>query len=199
MISIHAPLTGSDNRSVFGNFRARYFNPRSPHRERLVTAAESGRKRDFNPRSPHRERRKLSKVTVTAYYFNPRSPHRERPSVIHTPATFLLDFNPRSPHRERQKKGEIVSEHFYNFNPRSPHRERLRKVFVKYKFNHFNPRSPHRERRWRAECHSGTTQFQSTLPSQGATASHSQSMQTLQISIHAPLTGSDRNRHPVHG
>ena len=79
MISIHAPLTGSDNRSVFGNFRARYFNPRSPHRERLVTAAESGRKRDFNPRSPHRERRKLSKVTVTAYYFNPRSPHRERP------------------------------------------------------------------------------------------------------------------------
>ena len=167
MISIHAPLTGSDNRSVFGNFRARYFNPRSPHRERLVTAAESGRKRDFNPRSPHRERRKLSKVTVTAYYFNPRSPHRERPSVIHTPATFLLDFNPRSPHRERQKKGEIVSEHFYNFNPRSPHRER----------------------RWRAECHSGTTQFQSTLPSQGATASHSQSMQTLQISIHAPLTG----------
>ena len=78
-ISIHAPLTGSDSqregvkvtvtvfqstlpsqgatvvdafmRMAFGDF-----NPRSPHRERLLAIVKYFRRRNFNPRSPHRER-----------------------------------------------------------------------------------------------------------------------------------------------
>ena len=34
-ISIHAPLTGSDYLAIFYVFQNKYFNPRSPHRERL--------------------------------------------------------------------------------------------------------------------------------------------------------------------
>ena len=33
-ISIHAPLTGSDYLAIFYVFQNKYFNPRSPHRER---------------------------------------------------------------------------------------------------------------------------------------------------------------------
>ena len=52
----------------------------------------------------------------------------------------------------------------------------------------FNPRSPHRERHVDKPI---TELFQSTLPSQGATAEGLKIRADLLISIHAPLTGSD--------
>ena len=56
-----------------------------------------------------------------------------------------------------------------NFNPRSPHRERPLNFPVFNSTQHFNPRSPHRERPGSVIFIRIKKQFQSTLPSQGAT------------------------------
>ena len=56
-ISIHAPRTGSDADKQRFDLGAGYFNPRSPHGERLTWLcfpAETAT--NFNPRSPHGER-----------------------------------------------------------------------------------------------------------------------------------------------
>ena len=57
LISIHAPRTGSDPCSSPSFLQAHYFNPRSPHGERLPLHAGNDFKSNFNPRSPHGERR----------------------------------------------------------------------------------------------------------------------------------------------
>ena len=55
-ISIHAPRTGSDGCNTGYSKSRLYFNPRSPHGERLRHAADVHAGSDFNPRSPHGER-----------------------------------------------------------------------------------------------------------------------------------------------
>ena len=78
-ISIHAPLTGSDPvRPRQPLQHNKYFNPRSPHRERHLSRTDSSILWHFNPRSPHRERLGIMVRIETRLYFNPRSPHRER-------------------------------------------------------------------------------------------------------------------------
>ena len=90
IISIHAPLTGSDAKAtkytdckkVFQSTLpsqgateesssekcgTKNFNPRSPHRERQGRAGRAGRSRNFNPRSPHRERRDIHTIKVRDY------------------------------------------------------------------------------------------------------------------------------------
>ena len=107
-----------------------------------------------------------------------------------TLGALLWDFNPRSPHRERR----LASRNFKklcNFNPRSPHRERRLATSTAYQMEYFNPRSPHRERRLSVTIHVHNKVFQSTLPSQGATGLETGEYIVKQISIHAPLTGSD--------
>ena len=101
-----------------------------------------------------------------------------------------------------------------DFNPRSPYGERP--VYTKGSADHgnFNPRSPYGERRYGAECALGRKEFQSTLPLRGATSYFLAAISTARyfnprspygerprfmfyfggdnnISIHAPLTGSD--------
>ena len=80
------------------------------------------------------------------------------------------------------------------FNPRSPHRERPSSRFTLSIMRYFNPRSPHRERRLFWVICWVFSRFQSTLPSQGATISQSFMYSKINISIHAPLTGSDGDR-----
>ena len=58
--------------------------------------------------------------------------------------------------------------------------------------SYFNPRSPHRERLLIHWVMCLVRLFQSTLSSQGATQSGIRSVQIKEISIHAPLTGSDQ-------
>ena len=104
MISIHAPRTGSDCHTSPLQFRIVYFNPRSPHGERLC-GAHGGHHADgyFNPRSPHGERRQGHKPQPRERkYFNPRSPHGERRIALAI-CSGIANFNPRSPHGERQQ------------------------------------------------------------------------------------------------
>ena len=56
LISIHAPLTGSDPRARSITAAQPYFNPRSPYGERPTHMSGCWRMCYFNPRSPYGER-----------------------------------------------------------------------------------------------------------------------------------------------
>ena len=80
------------------------------------------------------------------------------------------------------------------FNPRSPHGERLRLAPTPIITSNFNPRSPHGERPNGRKNQDGWNGFQSTLPARGATPGRMEDPHDLQISIHAPRTGSDKKK-----
>ena len=170
-----------------------YFNPRSPHGERLLlifprssyaiisihaprmgsdnlVGQVSSRSKHFNPRSPHGERPASYVHIMHLRYFNPRSPHGERLRVSGLNAQSSY-FNPRSPHGERHsllRKLRVIRQHF---NPRSPHGERHFCTELCYNTCiHFNPRSPHGERLLSGILFHDRLIFQSTLPAWGATA-----------------------------
>ena len=65
-----------------------------------------------------------------------------------------------------------------------------------YREGNFNPRSPYGERRGMRPIDADGLPFQSTLPLRGATRHAQYGRKGAYISIHAPLTGSDRRNHP---
>ena len=124
MISILAPLTGSDKTQPCHQTPYAYFNPRSPHRERRVCRdVYAPLIKYFNPRSPHRERPHLFDFKYPWYNISIHAPLTGSDDAtnllnqiinisIHAPLTgsdvyfglyagYSADFNPRSPHRER--------------------------------------------------------------------------------------------------
>ena len=64
-----------------------------------------------------------------------------------------------------------------------------------YENVYFNPRSPYGERPEPEDYSYGESKFQSTLPLRGATISSGGGQVAVGISIHAPLTGSDKRSH----
>ena len=122
--------------------------------------------------------------------FNPRSPHRERPCGNGFSGDDLA-ISIHAPLTGSDLRNLSIFNRIPNFNPRSPHRERPSLLFRCPNLPYFNPRSPHRERRLSVTIHVHNKVFQSTLPSQGATGLETGEYIVKQISIHAPLTGSD--------
>ena len=78
-----------------------------------------------------------------------------------------------------------------NFNPRSPCGERRPARNRTWTTSYFNPRSPCGERRHRSSWWCCCRRFQSTLPLRGATREQIFLLRMQDISIHAPLAGSD--------
>ena len=211
-ISIHAPLTGSDLRNLSIFNRIPNFNPRSPHRERPSLLFRCPNLPYFNPRSPHRERRLSVTIHVHNKVFQSTLPSQGATGLetgeyivkqisIHAPLTGSDGhevqmvwrrsyFNPRSPHRERQRVYDAYKL-YRHFNPRSPHRERLDCAFLSFYTLEFQSTLPSQGATAVWTGMTLFTQFQSTLPSQGATALCSPQINVSRISIHAPLTGSD--------
>ena len=146
------------------------------------------------------------------FHFNPRSPHGERPAtdcLLHRHA----DFNPRSPHGERLENvpklkwtalfqstlpargatekpidGQMT---FLYFNPRSPHGERRNFHRPRCECEHFNPRSPHGERLAPPDSHLRRVEISIHAPRTGSDATRPPPLISPSISIHAPRTGSD--------
>ena len=147
MISIHAPLTGSDGYLFADGEIADVFQSTLPLRG--ATAA-------------------LRSFYSFWSYFNPRSPYGERPALSEY-RRVMLYFNPRSPYGERRYTGKKVEREMYNFNPRSPYGERpgmTIKILGPFRFQSTLPlrgATPTSKdwKRWRL--------FQSTLPLRGAT------------------------------
>ena len=84
-----------------------------------------------------------------------------------------------------------VSDFECHFNPRSPYGERLGLRRRHPTASDFNPRSPYGERLEQLNAVFRDNLFQSTLPLRGATDMIPSFAQKVNISIHAPLTGSD--------
>ena len=83
-ISTHAPRTGSDPKPLRKSQGCIQFQPTLPARGATSTATiRKTYQRYFNPRSPHGERLARGLNQSGRRYFNPRSPHGERPSSTH--------------------------------------------------------------------------------------------------------------------
>ncbi len=101
-------------------------------------------------------------------------------------------FNPRSPHRERRGEADLL-DRMIDISIHAPLTgSDYRSCSYWICSSYFNPRSPHRERLLIHWVMCLVRLFQSTLSSQGATQSGIRSVQIKEISIHAPLTGSDQ-------
>ena len=124
---------------------------------------------NFNPRSPHGERHfTLDEKEVFFTNFNPRSPHGERQNV-HALGVLLAHISIHAPRTGSDASAQASMTVSTHFNPRSPHGERRTLFGWRKSWKNFNPRSPHGERQFVL----------------GGVA------ETIQISIHAPRTGSD--------
>ena len=134
--------------------------------------------------------------------FQSTLPARGATTFPQSPRTSTINFNPRSPHGERLTRVQSAAR-ADNFNPRSPHGERRWLMCETGRFTDFNPRSPHGERLAPTEMITQRGVFQSTLPARGATRHRRLPQRVLDISIHAPRTGSDLLRrrpmviHPI--
>ena len=190
-ISIHAPLTGSDCKGNGSGIITTNFNPRSPYGERHAAFVDFVRRAKFQSTLP------LRGATICLGGRNPGIP-----ISIHAPLTgsdpltvpcqaATADFNPRSPYGERLPvpfrpgHSRRISIHApLTGSDRKHDRQRAGPMY-------FNPRSPYGERHDRKPKTLSELEFQSTLPLRGATRQSVEYRCRGRISIHAPLTGSD--------
>ena len=236
-ISIHAPRTGSDvnrfcNRPCINAFQSTlpargatfqqlmehnwqiYFNPRSPHGERLAQSIYlSAPVHYFNPRSPHGERRHLRRHRWQAVQISIHAPRTGSDEVtawqmqeftsfqstlpargatgLRTTWTMRCRFQSTlpargaTPMRVRDRRMVCISIHAPRTGSDSHSLCTIRAR------RHFNPRSPHGERHGDSFQRSQPYKFQSTLPARGATNLFFEAIRIIKISIHAPRTGSD--------
>ncbi len=147
---------------------AKYFNPLSPHGERLGAGGVAQNNAFISIHSP-RMGRDLVYIhyIITAFrfqstlpawgetemlmqrhiaeYISIHSPRMGRDSISPSAGRAAEDFNPLSPHGERRSCTRMHGGTSY-FNPLSPHGER-QCISVHYIItNNFNPLSPHGER-----------------------------------------------------
>ena len=147
VISIHAPLTGSDGCAESAVGSRRDFNPRSPYGERLSRTVFWRQYQRISIHAPLTGSDRV-RAKMDAY----------RRISIHAPLTGS-DFFQHCLHLQ-----------ISHFNPRSPYGERLYKLSLFRGLQHFNPRSPYGERLNDDLPDLESLQFQSTLPLRGATA-----------------------------
>ena len=123
----------------------------------------------FNPRSPYGERQALHIQRPRVDHFNPRSPYGERQAACN-PSDTPVAISIHAPLTGSDDECPGYLPFPEDFNPRSPYGERLKIM---------------------DNAISGQI-FQSTLPLRGATTAAIINRPCRMISIHAPLTGSDR-------
>ena len=122
-ISIHAPLAGSDRLICKRYISYSNFNPRSPRGERRQRSALCRDHGYFNPRSPRGERRHYLRYHHSDKYFNPRSPRGERRLRRWIMAIWQA-FQSTLPSRGATASLPSRPDNMPNFNPRSPRGER---------------------------------------------------------------------------
>ena len=213
-ISIHAPRTGSDTVAGCCLCRWKYFNPRSPHGERLFAQDVEFLDSAFQSTLPARGATERKLREVGRQGFQSTLPARGATSTISTgllpiafqstlpargatnmvyPLTFTQSISIHAPRTGSDQRTTAQSGDAGNFNPRSPHGERLGQ--------------PVREPKRKISIHAPRTgsdgfqrvynivnlAFQSTLPARGATRAMDMGLFEIKISIHAPRTGSDNS------
>ena len=190
-----------------------YFNPRSPHGERLFDDDRSVVVGIFQPTLPARGATRASlRGTISTGGFQPTLPARGATATARRGTPHSFHFNPRSPHGERPKSSRAQSGRM-EISTHAPHTgsDAARNLRASPGPD-FNPRSPHGERPRPLTTVMKSQRFQPTLPARGATdftlpifsARHfnprsphgerrhvAMGIQQILISTHAPRTGSD--------
>ena len=174
-----------------------YFNPRSPCGERHHSDMRLHRSDNFNPRSPCGERPPKSYRSRGIPYFNPRSPCGERLSSIPVKSRYL-GFQSTLPLRGATRPQNPAWKRTAYFNPRSPCGERPRLAPECHRFRYFNPRSPCGERLMETPRNSDNYDISIHAPLAGSDSLVFLCLCVVLISIHAPLAGSDqRGYHAI--
>ena len=146
-ISIHAPLTGSDYCHIFLVDLIAYFNPRSPHRERLNAIMTRLATDTFQSTLPSQGATDNLKLGYGGTKISIHAPLTGSDARVATEMVFST-ISIHAPLTGSDYCHIFLVDLIAYFNPRSPHRERL--------INNHNAQVEEK--------------FQSTLPSQGATA-----------------------------
>ena len=89
MISIHAPLTGSDQKASEDVVAQRISIHAPLTGSDHLEPEESAPTWNFNPRSPYGERLPIAATNTRITYFNPRSPYGERPPMTYNAVDIL--------------------------------------------------------------------------------------------------------------
>ena len=191
IISIHAPLTGSDTEQPASSRMSIYFNPRSPYGERRALPPGEWPTWTFQSTLPLRGATPKSDMLLSTTIFQSTLPLRGatcgsrkkwtdkvfqstlplRGATLGRPVCFLTpcDFNPRSPYGERLGAVECFDDYCADFNPRSPYGERPCTWSFSFKQQIISIHAP----------------------LTGSDGQPTASAPWAGISIHAPLTGSD--------
>ena len=144
----------------------------------------------FNPRSPHGERLFRRCTVDLVSNFNPRSPQGERLGAV-CDWRRLMVFQSTLPAGGATETDALIAV-IDEISIHAPRRGS--DFFADYMWagvRNFNPRSPQGERQSRQGIPDAVNEFQSTLPAWGATIACHNTFYTIVISIHAPRMGSD--------
>ena len=189
-ISIHAPLTGSDTEVVVIPVPRINFNPRSPYGERHLHFFYDVIPVYFNPRSPYGERPSIFDLTHPIPRFQSTLPLRGATKVVFW-ARGHADISIHAPLTGSDAARKPASFKMSHFNPRSPYGERPSLPIFPWEEKRFQSTLPLRGATSFLQPFPSSGLFQSTLPLRGATWIRSDRPDLMDISIHAPLTGSD--------
>ena len=176
VISTHAPRTGSDEK-MLSEWRRITISTHAPRTGSDMCAALYllHHSADFNPRSPHGERRCQRRGSCGRGRFQPTLPARGATEGLWT-GRFGGNISTHAPRTGSDRK------------PPSPPRRDMR----------FQPTLPARGATSGSKCgRSAAAVFQPTLPARGATCARKEGSHDLQISTHAPRTGSDAVTSPA--
>ena len=102
-ISIHAPLTGSDKGKVPRNREVRYFNPRSPYGERPVTIGKLVPPGKFQSTLPLRGATCCGRYELCSDAISIHAPLTGSDKPAPNLRPLFWHFNPRSPYGERRR------------------------------------------------------------------------------------------------
>ena len=189
-------MRGATRQHVNQFNRDRHFNPRSPCGERRKTVGNSYHYQNFNPRSPCGERLGVVGVFSSLSIFQSTLPMRGA-TLVNALRFLKPEISIHAPHAGSDGIFRPVKDIKWDFNPRSPCGERLESCDPGGGVHgNFNPRSPCGERHVILAPWDLLPPFQSTLPMRGATWHHWSGDHHLDISIHAPHAGSDKNSPP---
>ena len=168
-ISIHAPRTGSDDEADKADNKLYKFQSTLPARgATYFLYVFPPCVFNFNPRSPHGERRFDAGQDAPLDLFQSTLPARGATGAFRdVPRAAVISIH--APRTGSDWICRASSKSAHDFNPRSPHGERHRDAFKP----------------------SHVCSFQSTLPARGATGMYAADFYLVEISIHAPRTGSD--------
>ena len=215
LISIHAPRTGSDHEPAAGYCNLRHFNPRSPHGERRppstlvqscatisIHAPRTGSDVALRQQPCDRLRISIHAPRTGSDVRWDAKKYRYMRISIHAPRTGSdtdglrgIETSTISIHAPRTGSDLILRLNRPDgddFNPRSPHGERQVNLPTRLACKgNFNPRSPHGERPLSRFKSSGYIDISIHAPRTGSDSYEFQFLAGLYISIHAPRTGSD--------